>query len=105
MILGGAQENTLLTARGQHSDGHEVTLITGPAIGPEGELISAAQKDGFRTIIVDELRREIAPRLDTKASREIDKILRELKPNIVHTHSSKAGILGRKVAAKIGTAS
>jgi glycosyltransferase involved in cell wall biosynthesis len=102
MILGGAQENTLLTARGQHSDGHEVTLITGPAIGPEGELISAAQKDGFRTIIVDELRREIAPRLDAKAAGKLEKILRELKPDIVHTHSSKAGILGRKVAAKIG---
>jgi glycosyltransferase involved in cell wall biosynthesis len=103
MILGGAQENTLLTCRGQHRDGHEVTLITGPALGPEGELISAAENNGFRTIIIDELQREIAPRIDAEAAKKLDKILRELKPDIVHTHSSKAGILGRKVAAKIGT--
>ena len=102
MILGGAQENTLFSCRGQHYNGHDVTLITGPAIGPEGELISDAQKCGFRTIIIDELHREIAPRLDAEASRKLDKILREIKPDIVHTHSSKAGILGRKVAAKIG---
>lgn len=101
MILGGAQENTLLTCRGQYRDGHDVTLITGPSAGPEGRLISTAVKDGFRTIIIDELVRPIAPRLDAKAADKLDKILRELKPDIVHTHSSKAGILGRKAAAKI----
>ena len=102
MILGGAQENTLLTCRGQQGKGHDVTLITGPAAGPEGELISAAKKDAFGTIIVDELRREISPRLDFITYHRLEKILRELKPDIVHTHSSKAGILGRKAAAKIG---
>ncbi len=102
MILGGAQENTLLTCRGQHAGGHDVTLITGPALGPEGELITAAQNSGFRTIIIDELRREISPRLDAIAAKKLEATLRELKPDIVHTHSSKAGILGRKAAAKIG---
>ena len=39
LILGGAQENTLLTCEGLHARGHEVTLITGPTYGPEGQLL------------------------------------------------------------------
>ena len=44
LILGGAQENTLLTVEDQHRDWHDqVTLITGPGLGPEGSLIARAQ--------------------------------------------------------------
>ena len=43
LIIGGAQENTILTCQGQHEAGHEVTLITGPTVGPEGELESRAR--------------------------------------------------------------
>ena len=42
LIIGGAQENTLLSCEGQHDRGHEVTLITGPPIGPEGSLMERA---------------------------------------------------------------
>src|SRR4028118_1271732 len=47
LIVGGAQENTLLSCEGQHDLGHEVTLITGPAIGPEGSLLQRAQAHGY----------------------------------------------------------
>ena len=43
LIIGGAQENTLLSCEGQHRAGHEVILITGPAIGPEGSLVQRAE--------------------------------------------------------------
>ncbi len=39
LIVGGAQENTLVSCEGQHELGHEVTLITGPPLGPEGSLL------------------------------------------------------------------
>ena len=39
LIVGGAQENTLLSCEGQHDLGHDVTLITGPPLGPEGSLM------------------------------------------------------------------
>ena len=42
LIVGGAQENTLLSCEGQHDRGHDVTLITGPPIGPEGSLLERA---------------------------------------------------------------
>lgn len=98
LILGGAQENTILTCEALRQAGHDVTLITGPALGPEGELLSRAQTGGYRVIVMDELRREISPLRDLAAARRLRAVLGELQPDVVHTHSSKAGILGRNVA-------
>ena len=102
LILGGAQENTLITCKLLAQRGHDVTLITGPAIGPEGELFKQSQNNGFDIITVDEMIRSIAPHKDLIAYRKIKKLLRELKPDIVHTHSAKAGILGRFAASSSG---
>jgi len=100
--LGGAQENTILTCEGLHRRGHDVTLVTGPPIGPEGELISRAQAGEYHLVVVDELRREIRPLRDRRAWRKLVRILRELRPDVMHSHSSKAGILARAAAAKVG---
>jgi len=102
LILGGAQENTILTCEGLLARGHDVTLITGPPLGPEGELLSRARAGGYRVIVVDELRRQIAPILDGRAYRRLVRHLRELRPDVMHSHSSKAGILARKAAEKVG---
>jgi len=101
LILGGAQENTLLTCEGLHRRGHEVTLITGPALGPEGDLLARAHGGGYRLIAVDSLRREVRPLADRRAYRELLRLLDGLAPDLVHTHSSKAGILGRRAAARL----
>jgi glycosyltransferase involved in cell wall biosynthesis len=98
LIIGGAQENTLLSCEGQHAMGHEVTLITGPALGPEGSLLERARAGGYRVIVIDEMRRAIRPLPDWKTLRRLRGLLRELKPDIAHTHSSKAGIIGRRAA-------
>ena len=55
LIVGGAQENTLLSCEGQHDRGHDVTLITGPALGPEGSLMDRARAGGYRVVQVDEM--------------------------------------------------
>jgi glycosyltransferase involved in cell wall biosynthesis len=98
LILGGAQENTLITCKGLAARGHDVTLITGPALGPEGELFEQTKKQKFKTIVINSLRRPISPIYDVPAYREIKKYLEEIQPDIVHTHSAKAGILGRFAA-------
>jgi len=98
LILGGAQENTLITCRLLAERGHDVTLITGPALGPEGDLYEQANKQNFKFIIVDKLRRRINPFHDLPAYFYIKRLLHELQPDIVHTHSAKAGILGRFAA-------
>src|SRR5258706_1255500 len=102
LIVGGAQENTLISCEGQHRRGHEVTLITGPAIGPEGSLMERAVAGGYRVEVVDQMRRAILPGKDYSTYRWLVKRLREIAPDVVHTHSSKAGIIGRYAAKKAG---
>jgi glycosyltransferase involved in cell wall biosynthesis len=103
LILGGAQENTLITCKELAARGHDVTLITGPALGPEGELFEQTKNQKYKTIIIDKLRRQINPFYDIPAYCELKKILNEIQPDIVHTHSAKAGILGRLAADKLKT--
>jgi len=99
LILGGAQENTLLTVDGLHHDhGDDVVLITGPAEGPEGDLFARAEARGLNVDVMPELVRAIRPGIDLKAYRELRRSIRRLKPEVVHTHSSKAGIIGRAAA-------
>jgi len=101
LILGGAQENTLLTCRGLMETGrYDVTLLTGPALGPEGELLDLARQWRIPTVLVPEMRREIHPLRDWRTLRRLRAWLSEHPQDIVHTHSSKAGILGRYAAMK-----
>ncbi|HEX3355496.1 MAG TPA: glycosyltransferase family 4 protein [Tepidisphaeraceae bacterium] len=98
LIVGGAQENTLLSCQGQHDLGHDVTLITGPSLGPEGSLMDRATSYGYHVEVVDSMRRSILPLKDWQTYRWLIHRLRGIKPDVVHTHSSKAGIIGRWAA-------
>ena len=99
LILGGAQENTLLTVDGlHHRHGDDVTLVAGPAEGPEGELFGRAAGRGLKVVEMPELVRAVRPSVDYKAYRHLRALIRELRPEVVHTHSSKAGIIGRAAA-------
>lgn len=103
LIIGGAQENTLLTVEDQYRDyGDAVSLVTGPGLGPEGSLLARAQAGGFDLQIVPEMQRNLHPLRDWRSYRSLQRLLRDLQPDIVHTHSSKAGILGRAVAHSLG---
>lgn len=99
LILGGAQENTLLTVEGLHHRYHDdVTLITGPAEGPEGDLFERASARNLKVEVMPELVRAVRPRTDRAAYLALRKAIRRLRPEVVHTHSSKAGIVGRASA-------
>ncbi len=102
LIVGGAQENTLLSCEGQHAAGHEVTLMTGPSEGPEGSLMRRAESTGYRIETIGAMRRSILPIKDWQTFRQLIARLRQIKPDIVHTHSSKAGIIGRRAAQRAG---
>ncbi len=102
LIVGGAQENTLLTCEALRARGHEVILITGPTHGPEGSLVGRATAGGYRLIELPALVRPIHPVQDARALFALLGLFRGLRPEIVHTHSSKAGILARLAAAAAG---
>ncbi|GAG85011.1 unnamed protein product [marine sediment metagenome] len=95
LILGGAQENTLITCKLLTQRGHDVTLITGPAIGPEGELFEQTKNQKYDVIVIPKMIRAICPLYDTITYYQIKKHLKHLQPDIIHTHSAKAGVLGR----------
>lgn len=93
--LGGAQANTLYTIRHLNRDRYEPFLIT----GEKGMLDDEARSiSGLKCFFIPYLIREINPLQDILAALWIYKILRSIRPHVVHTHSSKAGILGRWVA-------
>jgi glycosyltransferase involved in cell wall biosynthesis len=99
LIIGGAQENTLLTVDDLHHHyGDNVTLITGPAEGPEGDLFDRAKERSLKVELMPELVRAIRPATDLAAYRKLRSAFHRLRPDVVHTHSSKAGILGRAAA-------
>ncbi len=99
LILGGSQENTLLSARGQAERGHAVSVVYGPIYGPEGSLLEEVRAGGrIEAIETPRLVRQVAPWTDLRCARDLKKLIRAWKPDVVHTHSSKAGILGRLAA-------
>ena len=107
LVVGGAQENTLATVRGlRRKPGVEVNLISGPAIGPEGSLENEAREiftaGPGNFSIVPGLVRPVHPLKDFMALKKLQNIFSMQKPDIVHTHSGKAGILGRMAAQRAG---
>jgi len=99
LILGGAQENTLLTCQDllRHY-GDQVLLITGPPEGPEGSLLERARAGGVPLVVLRSLCRPIHPWQDLLSYLAIRRILQRFQPDVVHTHSAKAGLLGRATA-------
>ena len=103
MIVGGAQENTLLSVEGlDRLPEYEVTLASGIDRGREGELLSRA-RETTRLIVVPEMGRNINPFSDLVAFWKLYRLIRQGRYHIVHTHSSKAGVLGRWAAYLAGT--
>ncbi len=103
LVVGGAQENTVASVLGlRQKSGVEVHLLSGPTTGPEGSLEPELARAPDLLTRVPALVRPVHPLKDWLALRQLEKILREQKPNIVHSHSGKAGILGRLAARRAG---
>jgi len=103
LIVGGAQENTVATVLGlREKPGVTVDLISGPTHGPEGSLESELAFDPALLAIVPELVRPVHPLKDWLAWRRLTRRFQQTRPDIVHTHSGKAGIIGRLAARSAG---
>ncbi|MBM3832757.1 MAG: glycosyltransferase family 4 protein [Verrucomicrobia bacterium] len=101
LIVGGAQENTIASVLGLRAKQDlDVKLISGPTAGPEGSLEPLVARVSNLLTIVPALVRPLQPRNDWLAYRKLFEILRLQQPDIVHTHSGKAGFLGRLAARR-----
>lgn len=101
LIVGGAQENTVASVLGL-IDRHQINarLISGPTTGPEGTLEPEfTSRKGVLTVI-PELIRPVSPWQDWRALKQLTQLFRAQQPDVVHTHSGKAGFLGRLAARR-----
>lgn len=102
LCQGGAQENTFHTVRLANRERFEVDLISGPTEGSEGSIEPQIEQAGIDILRVPHLVRPVAPLDDWRALDELTGLFRERNYHIVHTHTSKAGLLGRIAARRAG---
>jgi glycosyltransferase involved in cell wall biosynthesis len=103
LVIGGAQENTVATVLGLRQKADvRVRLISGPTTGSEGSMESSFASCPDVLSIVPALVRPVHPWKDVRAWNDLTHLLRRDPPDIVHTHSGKAGILGRLAARRAG---
>lgn len=95
LINGGADENTVISCNQAVRSGHHVILVHGAQTRPE---ILATVDERVRIVELPSLVRPIAPLGDLKALGDLVRTFHRLRPDVVHTHTSKAGILGRLAA-------
>jgi glycosyltransferase involved in cell wall biosynthesis len=97
--LGGPVYNAAYLSRFLAPD-FETILVGGPKENGEGSSEDVVRSLGIEPIIIPEMRRALNPFNDIIAYRKILKIIDDFQPDIVHTHCSKAGALGRMAAKK-----
>ncbi len=99
LIRGGADENTILNIRGLEQDKFEVDLI----VGGESDPAILAQLAGIKCTVISSLKRNIFPWWDVIALLKLAYFIKKGRYQIVHTHTAKAGFLGRIAAKLSGT--
>ncbi|MDD5233210.1 MAG: glycosyltransferase family 4 protein [Syntrophales bacterium] len=105
---GGSAENTLLTAGGLRGMNYDVSVIKGPSHESNmtllereaaGKSLSALEAAGVSILTDPDLVRSISPVQDVRSLLRMTSLFQRIRPQIVHTHTSKAGVLGRFAAA------
>lgn len=99
--LGGPTYNAAYLTRYMPED-YETLLVGGLRENDEESSEFILKEMGVEPVIIPEMRRSINPRNDLIAYRKLKRIIRDYQPHIVHTHASKAGMLGRRAAFSLG---
>ena len=99
--LGGPARQALASDPLLAERGHVVRLFTGVPEPGEGDLLDTFRGRGLGGVRIPSLRRRIAPLREARALRVLRRELARFAPDVVHTHASKAGTLGRRAAAKL----
>ena len=97
LTLGGSSENTVATIVALAPAGYAAVLAVGLAES-EAAVVADARRRGCRVEDVPALGREISPLRDMAALRQLLRLIARERPQIVHTHTSKAGFVGRLAA-------
>ena len=96
LTMGGSSENTVSQIEALERVGYASTLVLGPQ--SEARTVATARRRGCRVVEIEGLVREVSPARDFAATLELVRLFRRTRPAIVHTHTSKAGFVGRLAA-------
>ena len=100
--IGGPSVHVILLSHGLRPLGYDTRLVVGRESAREGNLFALAEEKGVACETVAGLGREIAPLRDLVALAGLARLMRAWRPQIVHTHTAKAGLLGRLAARAAG---
>ncbi|PWU24288.1 MAG: hypothetical protein C5B48_07000 [Candidatus Rokuibacteriota bacterium] len=100
--MGGPALHVAYLSAGLADRGYETTLVAGTLADGEESMAHAAEERGVGVVSLPDLSREIAPLHDLRAARELARLIRLHRPHILHTHTAKAGAVGRLGAMLAG---
>jgi len=100
--IGGPAIHAILLTAGLDPDRFESTLVTGVEAAYEGNMLDLAVQKGVQPLVIPELGREISPLRDWMTLIKLYRLFRDRRPHIVHTHTAKAGTVGRLAARLAG---
>jgi glycosyltransferase involved in cell wall biosynthesis len=102
--MGGPALHVAYLTHGLHERGYDTTLVAGSLARGEDSMEFVAQELGIHATHLPELRRDISPLRDVQATLRLAQLIRRLRPDILHTHTAKAGAVGRMAAMLAGDA-
>jgi len=100
LIIGGPTHNVLNLTKYLQPE-FETLLVTGEKESHEKDAFLLAHEKGIRPLVIPEMGRAIHPLNDFYAFQKLKKIIKEYRPDIVHTHAAKPGVLGRLAASAL----
>jgi glycosyltransferase involved in cell wall biosynthesis len=93
--VGGPALHVAYLSAGLQERGYETTLVAGELARGEESMAAVAEGRGVEVLAVSELHREVSPVRDLVAAFRLAGLIRKLRPHVVHTHTAKAGAVGR----------
>jgi glycosyltransferase involved in cell wall biosynthesis len=102
--MGGPALHVSYLASGLESRGYKTTLVAGTLARGEGSMAFVAEEHGVEIVQVPQLSREISPLADAQSIVQLVRLIRRERPHILHTHTAKAGAVGRIAAILSGDA-
>jgi len=102
--VGGPALHVSYLTRGLRERGYETTLVTGSLGAGEGSMEYALREQDVEPFVISEMQREISPLVDIASVMKLRELIREIQPDILHSHTAKAGAVGRIAASLAGDA-
>jgi glycosyltransferase involved in cell wall biosynthesis len=102
--IGGPALHVAYLAEGLARRGYETTLVAGTITRGEQSMASVAEQRGVHIVTLEDLHRDISPFRDVRAAIRLARLIRRERPSILHTHTAKAGAVGRTAALLAGRA-